>query len=628
MKQKMAVLAMAVFASIGYTIAADTPPASPGTPVACAQMSEATPGQTVIVKCSGLPTQGIQVYFETGSEKPTKGSPASANVQDGVLKFQVPDTLAAGWYSVYVLVSENDSRLIGPLQVLGAVKVSAIYPLTNYPGNQGFRFQIIGNNFAQQKNNDVIEVLDQGFVQFPCPEDNSMTPKPSLPTTSASTDTNQPPCAKDVEVTPTMIEVIGFHPKRFYGSLKIRVRVGNGVSDVVAVTFSSATPQRIAVEAAVIFFALAFVFIRLARKGIGTCTIAGEKFGTIATLFLDRQTKSYSLSKFQVLAWTAVTVYSYIYLFLCRTLVQGDFSTLPGVAQNIPQLFFVSAGTTVAAAAVTASYGSKGAGPVKPSAADFVSTGGLVAGDRFQFFIWTLVGCLGYLSLVVQKDPFQLTELPGLPDNFLYLMGVSSAGYLGGKLVRKPGPVIKVISVAKVTQRLPGPPPVAASMTINLKGESLDPKASLKVDDETLRGDLFLISGQPDAQSQFCTEIDVSLKGADKYLEGTHILTLVNGDGQAASVSFPVDPLSIDSVPDLSTGTAPADVVVMGKNFADGMTASWTDAARAESAAAISKRQGTTQLTVRLTPGAQSGTGKLTITSAIGLKASKEVTVR
>jgi len=29
-----------------------------------------------------------------------------------------------------------------------------------------------------------------------------------------------------------------------------------------------------------------------------------------------------------------------------------------------------------------------------------------------------------------------------------------------------------------------------------------------------------------------------------------------------------------------------------------------------------------------MTPGAKSGTGKLTITSAIGLKASKEVTVR
>jgi len=70
------------------------------------------------------------------------------------------------------------------------------------------------------------------------------------------------------------------------------------------------------------------------------------------------------------------------------------------------------------------------------------------------------------------------------------------------------------------------------------------------------------------------------------------------------------------------------DVVVTGKNFADGMTATWTDAAGYQSPAAVSNRQDTNQLRVRLTPGAQSGTGKLTITSAIGLKASKEVTVR
>jgi len=43
-------------------------------------------------------------------------------------------------------------------------------------------------------------------------------------------------------------------------------------------------------------------------------------------------------------------------------------------------------------------------------------------------------------------------------------------------------------------------------------------------------------------------------------------------------------------------------VVVTGKNFADGMTATCTDVAGYQSAAAISNRQDTNQQRVRLTP--------------------------
>ncbi len=69
------------------------------------------------------------------------------------------------------------------------------------------------------------------------------------------------------------------------------------------------------------------------------------------------------------------------------------------------------------------------------------------------------------------------------------------------------------------------------------------------------------------------------------------------------------------------------DIVVKGKNFADGMTATWKNAAGAEAAAEIRNRKDTSELTVRFTPGPV-GTGKLTLTSAIGLKASKDASVK
>jgi hypothetical protein len=184
-------------------------------------------------------------------------------------------------------------------------------------------------------------------------------------------------------------------------------------------------------------------------------------------------------------------------------------------------------------------------------------------------------------------------------------------------------------------------------MTINLTGENLDPLGNLRVDDTTLRADMFGIKPTPDgpapdAQTKFCTALTVTLLDADKYIEGPHTLTLVNTDAQAASAAFPLDGLVIDSVADVIAGAVPVQVVVKGQNFADGMRVWWTAAAPppAPGAAAgaapvvapvlatIMNLKDSTELTVTLTPGAQIGKGKLTLESSIGLRASKDVVVK
>jgi hypothetical protein len=608
----------------------------------------AAPGESVQVKCDTLTPGAASVGLQSGAEKSSRVTVYAgvlAKGQTTVPQFQVPASLKEGWYDLYATVGTPTApeSPIARLQVMGPVTVTAIYPDTQYPPDAtGYDFNIVGTNFSLIPEENRIEIRGQKLiVPKKCP-----TPPPSGTTPPANVDVTPPPdpCLDSVESTELKFK--GFHPTRFLGPTQFVVHVGSGSSTPVAVSFSYASQQLVALAAAAIFFGLAFLFYGLIRKGIGSVDISGQKFGVTAALFLDRETNSYSLSKFQVIAWTAVVVYSYVYLFLCRTLVQGNFGAFPGVAQNIPQLFFVSAGTTVAATAITSNYGSKGGGPVKPTPADFISSGGFVAGDRFQFFIWTIVGCIGYLFLVLRNDPFSLKDLPSLPDNFLYLMGVSSAGYLGGKLVRKPGPVLKSLSVGTVTAR-DEQAAKPAVMTINLKGETLDQRGSIKVDDITLRADMFAIAltpngPQPDAQTGFCAALTVTLLDADKYVEGPHTLTLVNTDGQASSATFPVDGLVIDSVPDVTAGAVPAPVVVKGKNFADGMRAWWTAAAPppppgaaavaapavAPVLAAITNLKDATELTVALTPGQQTGKGKLTLESAIGLKASKDVVVK
>src|SRR6185437_522955 len=216
----------------------------------------------------------------------------------------------------------------------------------------------------------------------------------------------------------------------------------------------------------------------------------------------------------------------------------------------------------------------------------------------FQFFIWTIVGIIGFISLLIFADPSTLSALPKLPDNFLTIMGISSAAYLGGKAVRNAGPVVRSFSIKGVwnptkpipaEQKLPitrNPPPRGPYVTINMKGDNLDTKGTLKLGDKVLRTDQFWIvpRAEPQPPSTMSGELDVNLDcglideaNPERYLEGTHNLALVNQDGQSASITFPKDALAISSI---EPNTLVADstnkcLKVEVKNYGEGMAAEW-----------------------------------------------------
>jgi len=162
-------------------------------------------------------------------------------------------------------------------------------------------------------------------------------------------------------------------------------------------------------------------------------------------LFLDPETDTYSLSKLQFYLWTVAAIFSYAYLFISRVLVQ--FASWPDVPGSLPGIILVAGGTAVTSQVITATKGSKGAGEEKPGWADFITSGGVVAADRLQMLLWTLFGVGAFLYAVWQLQPGTITDLPAIPDRLMVLMGISSAGYLGGKIARKAGPVIAEMSI-------------------------------------------------------------------------------------------------------------------------------------------------------------------------------------
>jgi len=245
--------------------------------------------------------------------------------------------------------------------------------------------------------------------------------------------------------------------------------------------------------------------------------------------------------------------------------------------------------------------------------------------------VWTLVGCLGFLGVILASDPASLTDMPEIKGAFLTLMGLSSAGYLAGKLVRAPGPIIELLTIEEV---IPAVSPNLGVMKIKVKGQNLTDSAVVKVDNKELRITEYEVQGltsqdQPAGGSYF-TVVDVVLKNAEQYRTGTHVLYLVNDDGQSACESFPMNPMAVNAVGDLQAGTNPVTVNLTGRNFAAGISVNWTPPGGAMQAIPTANLTVVNdgQMNVSLVPGTATGTGTLTLATPVNLLVNVPVAVK
>jgi hypothetical protein len=583
------------------TASSQTLPPSP-------QLPDVRRGEHVVLHLVGLPTNDAQVAISNDGRGGT-GIPLIIDQANRTGSFVVDPNLTPGRYLVRLIAGGREELLPGELRVIAdnaaPVHIDAIYPSVRYPDTPD-TIEIAGTNFGAMPDDNKVEFLGPA-VQFGREQE----------------------CRGPIYAKPCVFGVSGMEDRRIRisglnsvlkdGVVGLHVRVaGTPWSNVLNVTTVPRSVSAIRLFALALLALLALLTYLLSKRAARTQP-AGVGLTALSVLLLDPETDTYSLSKFQVLVWTAVFIFSYGYLTLCRTLVQSTFDW-PPVPKNMPELLGVSAGAGVIAAGISSLKGTKGAGGIRPSAADFITTGGIVAGERLQFFIWTIVGALTFLYIVLRINPGLLQELPTIPDTFLYLMGFSSAAYLGGKVARKPGPVIQNISVNQVTQLDAGD----AQMTVALEGENLHQNGNFLIDGEQIRaGQVTINKKTPDQpQDGFCTDLEITVKHAANYVEGVHTLTIVNPDGQSADVVFPLSPLIIESV---TIKDPKVTLEVTGKNFVGTIKAQWISGAGAPVDGTVD-RVSDVALTVTL-PGGTKGAGKLVLISSIGLRQSHPVTI-
>ncbi len=161
-----------------------------------------------------------------------------------------------------------------------------------------------------------------------------------------------------------------------------------------------------------------------------------RQYGFLAQLFIDPETDTYSLGRLQFFLWSAAASFGWTYLVLVQAYVQRCFDT-PDLPSSLPGIIAISVGTSVTALGIKNVKGPEGAGSMEPGWGDFLTTGGVVAPEKFQFLLWTVLGVAAFIFAALETDVGHMTALPKIPENLLYLMGVHSMFSLAESFAQK-----------------------------------------------------------------------------------------------------------------------------------------------------------------------------------------------
>lgn len=240
-------------------------------------------------------------------------------------------------------------------------------------------------------------------------------------------------------------------------------------------------------------------------------------------LLLEPENRTYSLSRAQFVWWLFIFSYCYIFLFFGRGFHE-DTWMLPSLS-GFAYTFMISLGTLLVAQGTSSAKGAKGSGLVNPSPSDLILHGGVLALERVQQVIWTVLTGVAFVWITVRTYA-TASALPTIPSELLVLMGISSAGYLGGKLARKPGPIIEQIMVRR------------GSVVLEIYGTHLSTGAAVIVDGaEQPRTAVRVLQSDPDHPGEFAKALSVTLPETvlfEDWQASPHVVIVCNADAQRA----------------------------------------------------------------------------------------------
>ena len=562
--------------------AQNTPPANPsdssGTPhnpaATCLDASACLPGDKVKVNATGPSLSQKQTKNVAVTLRPSKttGEPLTAAAKwDGAsLLVEIPQNAPDDRYSFQIEADSSTNPNLTDLNpsqvVVQRPTITGVSPAAAFTDTAGASQVIVlgsgfwrGTNISETLPTDDQKKQANGFVELRYKEIGTPA-RCAVDATSAQKrgcyDLN---VDSDRQVTLTFYKLDAIaDPIKGAQSFVLAVRnVETNRTALTLIDTTQSTPLTVAVVGFLLIVVIVYLLLRSGEHA--TKQRMNGKDYWLSVLFYDVQTNSYSLSKCQFYAWTAAAVIGYLFLAISKSFVQGS-AIFPDIPPGIPTILIASVGTVVLSNGITSAKGDKGAGAQGPNLSDFIASGGVVAPDRLQFAIWTVVGIGTFLAIVFQSDPRNINDLPAIPLGFLKLMGISSSGYLAGKLARKAGPTIAAMVIKSDGDML----------RFQLTGSGLSRSAIFSIDEKPIFPDLILgkdgKTGLPEVlqQDPSITDTDYAriltfpIKDyPDSWLGGPHNFTITNPDSQKATKSYQKFLVKPDSIKITAAPPAP-----------------------------------------------------------------------
>ena len=163
-----------------------------------------------------------------------------------------------------------------------------------------------------------------------------------------------------------------------------------------------------------------------------------------------------SLARFQFLLWTFIILFAVLGVFLTRL-----FMGISEIPEEIPVNLLILTGISIAVPFVSNPLSGIKYGERKPPTgtlkdidrrrlATMLMENEKPTVSRFQMFAWTIISIIVYLGFFFSQTIFLPTDVnelvvPDIPQIFVYLMGLSQAGYVGVK-----GTLSKSLTVTQV----------------------------------------------------------------------------------------------------------------------------------------------------------------------------------
>ncbi len=206
----------------------------------------------------------------------------------------------------------------------------------------------------------------------------------------------------------------------FRKSIRLKVFVDGRPSSFMKVTILPKNWNKKVIALAILVTVVGLAFISLL---IG-------KWNFVPYVLLDKNTNTYSLSRFQAFIWTVVLTGSYFYIAIAFGILLQN-GKIPDFNPSLVGLMSISYTGFIASHFLNKKNPKNAISDTPPKLSDLFMENGVIDITRLQLLLFTIVAVIVYLYNLYLNNT--LNGLPDIPATLHGLLASSQTGYIAGK---------------------------------------------------------------------------------------------------------------------------------------------------------------------------------------------------